>query len=93
MRNEDYYAYGQPVLAPADGTVITVVDGLPDNQPQIETNEQHLAGNHVVIQTGESEFVFLAHLQPGSRSVWSVTPATVPNRISIFIFRISRKCL
>ena len=69
LENEDYYAYGQPALAPATGTVIAVVDELPDNQPQVETDEQHPAGNHVVIQTGEAEYVFLAHLQPGSIAV------------------------
>mgnify|MGYP001398998294 CR=1 FL=1 len=68
-QNEDYYAYGQPALAPASGTVIAVVDDLPENQPQVETDEQHPAGNHVVIQTAEAEFVFLAHLQPGSITV------------------------
>jgi hypothetical protein len=29
-----YYAYGKPLLAVADGTVVTVRDGLPDNVPR-----------------------------------------------------------
>jgi hypothetical protein len=32
-RNEDYYAFGREVLAPADGTVIQVVEGVRDNTP------------------------------------------------------------
>lgn len=31
--NEDYYAFGQPVLAPADGVVTDVVTGVRDNAP------------------------------------------------------------
>ncbi len=66
---EDYYAYGQPVLAPADGTVITVVDGLPDQVPQTGSDPAHAAGNHVVIQVAEQEYLFIAHMQPGSIQV------------------------
>jgi murein DD-endopeptidase MepM/ murein hydrolase activator NlpD len=62
----DYYAYGQPVLAPVDGTVFAVVDGLPEVQPQVETDSENPAGNHVVIQVAEGEYLFLAHMQPGS---------------------------
>lgn len=64
--NEDYYAYGQSVLAPTAGTVVTVVNDLPESQPQIETDAQNPAGNHVVIQTAESEYLYLAHMQPDS---------------------------
>lgn len=67
--NEDYYAYGQPALAPADGTVVTIVDGLPENQPKVETDQQNPAGNHVVIQTADAEYIYIAHLQSDSISV------------------------
>ncbi len=66
VANEDYYAYGQPVYAPAAGTVVKVADGLPESAPQIETDTEHPAGNHVVIQTAEAEYLYLAHMQPGS---------------------------
>lgn len=32
-RNEDYYAFGREVLAPGDGTVIEVIEGVRDNTP------------------------------------------------------------
>jgi len=32
-RNENFWAFGQPVLAVADGEVTEVVDGIPDNIP------------------------------------------------------------
>ncbi len=63
---EDFYAYGQPLLAPADGTVVTVVDGWPDVQPYYERDEKHPLGNHVVIQVADDAYLFIAHLQAGS---------------------------
>ncbi|MCP2192707.1 Peptidase family M23 [Williamsia deligens] len=57
----DFAAYGAPVVAPCDGTVVRAVDGLADGVP----TTTHPAGNHVVIDTG-SERVVLAHLHYGS---------------------------
>ena len=67
--NEDYWAYGQQVLAPAEGTVVTAVDGLADNAPQVETDAANPAGNHVVIRVADEEYVLIAHLQPDSLTV------------------------
>jgi hypothetical protein len=67
--NEDYWAWGQSVLAPAAGTIVAVLDGIADNQPGVTNTGEHPAGNHVVLQTGDEEFVFLAHLQQGSIQV------------------------
>lgn len=64
--NEDYWAWGQPVLAPATGTVVTVLDGIPDHGPGKPDPRPHIAGNHVVIQTAPEEFVVLAHFQQNS---------------------------
>lgn len=73
--NEQYYAWGQDVLAPADGTAVSVMNDQMDVPPSASgestpTNPTtHPAGNHVVIQTGENEFVFIAHMQQGSVNV------------------------
>ena len=32
-RNEDYFVYGKEILAAATGTVVTAIDGVPDNEP------------------------------------------------------------
>ena len=84
----DYYAYGKPVLAAADGVIVsTVTNQLEDprsmQQPD-ETVEVYYArlqedqmarvargisgigGNSVVIDHGNGEFSFYAHLKPGS---------------------------
>ena len=67
--NADYWAWGVPVLAPADGTIVLVVDGIQDNTPEVTNTQVHPAGNHVVLRTAADEFVFVAHLQQGSIEV------------------------
>jgi murein DD-endopeptidase MepM/ murein hydrolase activator NlpD len=66
---QDYYAYGQDVLAPADGTVVRVQAGMRDTQPGMFERGTEPFGNHVVIEVGAGEHVFLCHLQPGSIAV------------------------
>jgi murein DD-endopeptidase MepM/ murein hydrolase activator NlpD len=65
---ESYHCWGEPILSPGAGTVVTVTNDLPDN-PIGRTDPQHPAGNHVVIDLGNSEFAFLAHMQEGSITV------------------------
>lgn len=68
-RNEDYWCFGQPLLAPVDGTVAAAVDSFPDIPPQTAGDPtHHPAGNHIVIET-EGGFVLLAHAQQGSVTV------------------------
>jgi murein DD-endopeptidase MepM/ murein hydrolase activator NlpD len=64
-RLDDYYGYGQPVLAPADGLVRTVHDGDADG-PIGQWSFLRAAGNHVVLEVAPGEYLFIAHLQPGS---------------------------
>lgn len=69
-KNENYWVWGQPVLAPADGTVVTVVDGIAANVPgALPTNPADVAGNHVVLQIGEAAYCYLAHMQAGTIAV------------------------
>lgn len=65
----DYAVYGQPVTAPADGTVTFVVDGRPDQAIGTADRRHYLAGNNLVIDIGHGRYLMLAHLQPGSISV------------------------
>lgn len=64
-RNEDYYAFGREVLAPADGTVIEVIEGVRDNRPG-SLNPYSAVGNCVVIRHREDEVSVLAHFKQGS---------------------------
>lgn len=74
-KNEDWYGWGTPILAPAGGKVIRVVSDAPDNakgQRPPFTREQFIAdpavmwGNHVEIDHGNGEVSLLAHMQHGS---------------------------
>lgn len=64
-RLESYHCWGRPILAPAEGVVVRAVDGLPD-QAIGASDPADPAGNHVVIDFGNDEYGFLAHLRQGS---------------------------
>lgn len=63
-KNADYFAYGQDALATSDGTVITVIDGVPENDPGT-MNPYFAYGNAVVIKHDENVYSTYAHLIPG----------------------------
>lgn len=67
-RNEDYYAFGREVLAPGDGTVIEVIEGVRDNAPG-SMNPYSALGNCVVIEHRKLEVSVLAHLKLGTSVV------------------------
>jgi hypothetical protein len=64
-KNEDYFCWGQPIVAPADATVTEVENGAPDNTPGV-MDPEHKAGNHVVLDLGGGEYALIAHMQKGS---------------------------
>jgi murein DD-endopeptidase MepM/ murein hydrolase activator NlpD len=80
-----FFAFGQPILAPAGGWVVTAHDGEPDHparrsQPsrvsyaltqaaRARGGAGALAGNHVVVELERGGYVVLAHLRDGSLRV------------------------
>jgi hypothetical protein len=62
---EDYYCYGQPILAPADGTVIKAEAYYDDNLPGKSTGDSP-DGNVIVISHGNSESSMFTHLKQNS---------------------------
>jgi hypothetical protein len=72
-----YYAYGKPVLAVADGRVITAKDGFPENVPGHNENfhaampitMQTVVGNTITLELGGGQFAYCCHLQRGSLRV------------------------
>ena len=67
-KNSDYYCFGQPVLAPADGTVIKAESGYDDNPPGRPSGDPP-DGNIVVISHGEGESSSMNHLKQNSLKV------------------------
>ncbi len=66
--NEDYYAFGKELIAPCDGEVVLVVDGVKDNKPG-ELNPVYIPGNTVIIKTTNNEYLFFAHFKQHSIKV------------------------
>ena len=66
--NEDYYAYGKPILSPADGIIVKVIDSVPDNEIG-KMNPKQLTGNTVIIKTEIDEHILLAHFKNNSIEV------------------------
>jgi murein DD-endopeptidase MepM/ murein hydrolase activator NlpD len=74
--NEDFYAWGREIIAPADGTIVYSRNDIQDNpRPDVVQTNVFLkmpepvwaiAGNVVVIDHGNGEFSLLAHMQKGS---------------------------
>ncbi|RFP87597.1 M23 family peptidase [Rhodobacteraceae bacterium 63075] len=62
-----YKIYEADVLAPCNGTVIAVTDGVPDNVVP-DMNRDAMTGNSVVLEC-DGLAVVLAHFIPGSLSV------------------------
>jgi hypothetical protein len=66
--NPEYFCFGRPVLAPAGGVVLAAVGTVADNTPG-QMNEEQPLGNHIVLDHGQREYSFLAHLKRGSLRV------------------------
>lgn len=78
--NTDYHCWDKDVLAPAAATVIRAVDGTADNPPG-QMNPSDPPGNHVVLDLGNGEFAFLAHLRQGSVAVRPGEPVEEGQRL------------
>lgn len=78
-RNEDFFCWAKPVLCPGDGTVVSMINDLPDNafntpapfdvEAHIRNPNQEMmkhCGNHLLIDHGNNEYSLLAHMQKGS---------------------------
>lgn len=67
--NADYYSYGKKVLAAKDGTVVLVRTDIVENVPGETTNTTTPGGNVVVIDHGNQQYGYYAHLKPFSVTV------------------------
>ncbi|PTM87951.1 M23 family metallopeptidase [Dietzia psychralcaliphila] len=78
-RNESYVDYGAEILAVADATVVSVLDGMEANAPGVlpasdpelaaELTVENVDGNHVVLDLGGGVYAMYAHLISGSITV------------------------
>lgn len=76
--NEEWFGFGQPVYAPADGVVVKAAGDRPDgskakraplDREAVMKDVQVIFGNYAVIDHGHGEFSLLAHMKQGSVTV------------------------
>jgi hypothetical protein len=70
--NEQHYAFGANVLAIADGTVVFVQDGEPEETPgvpKLATEASGVGGNKVILKVAPKVYAAYEHLQTGSVAV------------------------
>lgn len=65
---EDYYCYSLPVLAPADGYIVDIIDGVDDNLIG-DVNLQQNWGNTVIIKHAEFLYSKISHIKKESFKV------------------------
>jgi hypothetical protein len=73
-----WHSFGQPVLAPADGTVVSVRDDVADEPVGVLDPE----GNAIVLDIGGGRYVVFEHLKQGSALVRPGQSVTRGQRIA-----------
>jgi hypothetical protein len=72
-RPEDWYGFGAEVLAVADGTVVAVAEGYPEEVPLQPvthvTKPEDYGGNAISLEIAPGVYAYYAHLEPGSVTV------------------------
>jgi hypothetical protein len=72
-RPEDWYGFGAEVLAVADGTVVAIQEGYPEEiplQPVTRvTRPEDYGGNAISLEIAPGVYAYYAHLEPGSVTV------------------------
>lgn len=71
---ENWHCYDEKIYAVADGTVISVLDGVPDQPPgslpeRSSITIKNITGNHVILQLNETTYALFAHIKNGSIKV------------------------
>ena len=70
--NDSHYAYGQEIIAVADGVVTIVADGMIDNPEvgkvtdQVQISLDNAGGNTLVLDIGDGRYAAYAHIKPGT---------------------------
>jgi hypothetical protein len=91
-RNDESATFGRPILSPVAGTVVSVVDGIDDNDAQREFPRRSIVesvraprwvfGNHIVLDAGQGVFVLVAHLRKDSAAVEPGAAVAVGDRLA-----------
>jgi hypothetical protein len=78
-QHASWHSFGQPVLAPADGTVVSVRDDLAEQPVGVYGQGE---GNAIVLDIAGGRYVVFEHLQQGSALVHAGQSVTRGQRIA-----------
>ena len=79
---DNFYTYNTPVLAPGYGTVVTVVDSIPDRKIGSQNLSQNW-GNLVILLLDSGHYTALCHLRRGSILVEEGDRVTAGEKIAV----------
>ncbi len=65
---EDYYCYDKPIIAPADGEIVQIIDDVEDNIVG-DSNLNQNWGNSIVIKHGYQLYSQISHIKKGTIKV------------------------
>ena len=86
-KNSDWAAFGSPVYAVGDGSVVLVIDGKPDIAPHSDNpfldSPLDFAGNTVELRIGPGLYACYAHMIPGSVRVRTGQRVRIGQRIGL----------
>jgi len=66
--NEDYYAFGKEIIAPCNGDIVLVIDGVKDNVLG-QMNLFDVGGNTIILKTENNEYLVFCHFKHQSIKV------------------------
>ena len=71
--NENYFGYGKDIIAPVDGFIVDIVDGIPDSRAyadmRVSWDSNDVRGNYIVIKAKYGEYCTLCHIKKNSFKV------------------------
>ena len=71
--NENYFGYGKDIIAPVDGFIVDIVDGIPDSRAyadmRVSWDSDDVRGNYIVIKAKYGEYCTLCHIKKNSFKV------------------------
>lgn len=83
-KNSDYYVFGTPIYAMADGFIRKCRRDQADNVPGVLDPDPEVEGNHLYIEHASGEVALYAHFKAGSLSS-TLCPAAAATDLSIFV--------
>lgn len=71
--NENYFGYNKPILAPVDGFIVDLVDGIPDSRAyadmRVSQDSADVRGNYLIIKASYGEYCTICHIKKDSFQV------------------------